>query len=314
MRFLAFGEAMLRLSAGDGERLRDAPRLAVHPAGSELNVAVALVALGAEGSFHSSLPENPLGRRVAAAAATAGVGVESIHWVEGGRLGTFFAEIAAPPRRTSVVYDRAGSAFAVEPPPTPALAGVDWLIVSGITPALGPPARAATEQLLEAAAAAGTKVCFDVNYRERLWSPAAAKAALLPILGAADLIVCGRRDAELLFGLEGVPVDQLLALRDLAGAATTVVLSLGENGCVAVEPGAAPASHPGFATTVVDPIGAGDAFLAGLLWALGSAPLAEALARGAAHGALACTVAGDFARFEPEEIEALVGGETEHSR
>ena len=314
MRFLAFGEAMLRLSAGGGERLLDAPRLAVHPAGSELNVAVALTALGAEGSFHSSLPENPLGRRVAAALAATGVGTESIRWVADGRLGTFFAEIAAPPRRTSVVYDRADSAFAVAPPGLPDLAGRDWLVVSGITPALGDAPRAATERLLAAAAEAGVKVCFDVNYRERLWEPREAAAALAPILGRADLAVCGRRDAELLFGLGGDPGSQVRALHGLAGAGATVALTLGERGSLAVDAAGELASHPGFAATVVDPIGAGDAFLAGLLWALESRPLPRALARAAALGALACTLAGDFAPFTADEVEAVVAGETEHSR
>jgi 2-dehydro-3-deoxygluconokinase len=314
MRFVAFGEAMLRLSVGDGERLLDAPRLAVHPAGSELNVAVALAALGAEGSFHSSLPENPLGRRVATAVAAAGVGTDSIGWVPEGRLGTFFAEIAVPPRRTSVVYDRAGSAFAVDPPEAPPLDGVEWLVVSGITPALGAPARGATERLLAAAREAGTKVCFDVNYRERLWAPDVAAAALAPILATADLVVCGRRDAELLFGVVGDPDAELAALRRQIKDGATVVLTLGEQGCIAADGGGEVARHAGFAATVVDPIGAGDAFLAGLLWALGTRPLAEALARGAALGALACTVAGDWAAFSEAAVEDVVKGEKEHSR
>lgn len=314
MRFLAFGEAMLRLSAGDGERLADAPRLAVHPAGSELNVAVALSALGCEGTWVSSLPENALGRRVAAAATAAGVGTELVRWVEDGRLGTFFAEVGSPPRRTSIVYDRCGSAFAVAPPESVPLAGRDWLVVSGITPALGAPARAATERLLAAAKAEGVRVCFDVNYRERLWDPSEAAATLGPILAAADLAVCGRRDAQLLFGLEGDPAAQVMRLHEMAAPGATVALTLGEGGCVAVDAAGEVAGHPGFATTVVDPVGAGDAFLAGLVWALAERPLPEALARASALGALACTLRGDFATFSPAEVEAVVAGETEHSR
>ncbi len=311
-RFLAFGEAMLRLSTAAGERFDDATELAIHPAGSELNVAVALAALGREAAWHSSLPDNPLGRRVAASATAAGVDLGSVRWVEDARLGTFFAEIASPPRRTLVVYDRARSAFAEAPPDPPDLAGVDWLILSGVTPAIGAAARAATERMVAAAQAAGVRICFDVNYRERLWEPREAAAAILPIVEAADLVVCGRRDATLVLGLDPDPEAAVRALQKLAGG--IAALTLGEDGCLGTADGEEIFRCPGHRAQVVDPIGAGDAFLAGLLWALDDHPLPDALARAVALGALACTVRGDFARFSAAEVEAAVAGESEHSR
>jgi 2-dehydro-3-deoxygluconokinase len=311
-RFLAFGEAMLRLSTAIGERLDDARELAVHPGGSELNVAVALAALGREAAWHSTLPDNPLGRRVGATAAAAGVDIGSVRWVEDGRLGTFFVELAPPPRRTLVVYDRARPAFAESPPEPPDLAGIDWLILSGITPGIGAAARAASERMVAAARAAGARICFDVNYRERLWAPREAATAIRPLLAAADLVVCGRRDATLVLGLDPDPDAAVRGLHRLARG--TAVLSLGEDGCLATADGEEVFACPGPAVQVVDPVGAGDAFLAGLLWALDDHALPEALRRGVALGALACTVGGDFARFAPSAVESVVAGESEHSR
>jgi 2-dehydro-3-deoxygluconokinase len=305
---------MLRLSTPIGGRLADATELAVHPAGSELNVAVALAALGCDVAWHSSLPENVLGRRVATVAAVAGVDVGSVRWTEGGRLGTFFSELAPAPRRTVVVYDRAGSAFAESPPDPPSFEEVDWLILSGITPGLGVPARTATERFVEEARERGVRICFDVNYRELLWSASEAAETIRPLIAVADLVVCGRRDATLVLELASDTEIAVGELHALAADGATAVLTLGEEGCAGTADGINCFRCTSLATEVVDPVGAGDAFLAGLLWALERGTLAEALERGAALGALACTVRGDFAQFTPAELESVVAGEREHRR
>src|SRR4051812_3803498 len=108
---VALGEAMLRLTAPGGERLRRAAELSVHPAGAECNVAVALARVGASVAWVSALPDSPIGRRVADEVSGAGVDVGAVSFFEGARLGLFFVDAGTPPRPTSVVYDRTGSAF-----------------------------------------------------------------------------------------------------------------------------------------------------------------------------------------------------------
>jgi 2-dehydro-3-deoxygluconokinase len=169
--------------------------------------------------------------------------------------------------------------------------------------------RALAARFVELAADAGAAICFDVNYRALLWSPDDAREALLPMVRAAGLLVCARRDAELVFGLEGSDEDVLVALAELAQGGTTV-LTLGREGCIARDPSGAVHSHPGFRATVVDRFGVGDAFVAGLLWGMLAGDLPLALARGAALAALKCGLHGDQAHVRREDAEALLSAGT----
>jgi 2-dehydro-3-deoxygluconokinase len=302
-----FGEAMLRLSPPAGGRLQEATSLDLSPAGAELNTAVALAGLGMRAVWLSALPQSPLGRRVATAARAAGVDVSAVSWIDDARMGLFFVEFGSPPRPISVLYDRRDSAFRqVEPQPTGMAAG-DWLIVSGVTLALGPRAIAATESLATAAAAIGARLCFDVNYRSRLWSPREAVTALAPLLERAHLVVSTERDAGSVLGLEGDPEEMVRGLaREWAPAARFAVLTRGSDGSIGLERGGEPVSQRAYPARVVDRFGAGDAFLAGLIWGLERGGLPEALAAGSALAALKCTVPGDFAQFTPAEVDAVI--------
>ena len=303
----AFGEAMLRLSPPAGGRLQEAASLDLSPAGAELNTAVALASLGMPAIWLSALPESALGRRVAAAARAAGVDTSAVSWIEGARMGLFFVEFGVPPRPVSVLYDRRASAFQqVEPEPVGMKAG-DWLIVSGVTLALGARIIAATERLVAAAAAVGARLCVDVNYRSRLWSAQDAATVLAPMLKRAELVVSTERDAASVLGLEGRPEEMVRSLaREWALAARIVVLTRGAGGSVGLERGGEPVIQRAYPTRVVDRLGAGDAFLAGLIWGLERGRLTDAMAAGSALAALKCTVRGDFAQFTPSEVSAVV--------
>jgi 2-dehydro-3-deoxygluconokinase len=305
---VTLGEAMLRLSAPAGERLEAVESLDVHVAGAEANVAAALASLGVPVAWVSALPDLPLGRRVARALRGAGVDVGFVEWVDQGRIGLFFIEFGATPRPTAVWYDRQTSAFSQmsEFDPT-VLDEARFAVSSGVTMALGDGPRRLAESFIGAARERGVSVCLDVNYRERLWAPSAARRVLEPMLGQAKIIVCSRRDAERVFGVddaEGAEAAALELRERFAPEAAALVLTDGASGCVGIS-GSSVFVQAAPTARVVDRIGAGDAFVAGLLWGmLSDVGLGESLRYATALGALACTVRGDQALFTPAEIRA----------
>jgi 2-dehydro-3-deoxygluconokinase len=314
-RLVALGETMLRLST---ERSLDrADSLAVNVAGSESNVAVALAALGWDVSWVSALPASPLGRRIADELRGAGVDVAPVRWVDdpAARVGLLFVEHAPPPRRTTVWYDRAGSAASALGPGDldPAvLEGAGYALVSGITPGLGDGPRALAFRFAEEARARGARVCVDVNYRAKLWAAARAAPVIAELVAGADVVVCGAHDADVLWGIGGDARDAVVRLRrERAAAAAIVVLTTGSDGAVASCADGTVIEQPAYPTTVVDRVGAGDAFVAGLLWGLEQGDPSGALRAGALAAALKCTVHGDVLRMTAGELrEHLGGGQT----
>jgi 2-dehydro-3-deoxygluconokinase len=305
----AIGEALLRLSVRPGDRLEDAGAFEVHVAGTEANVAYALARIGLRSAWTSALPANPLGRRVASTLAAGGVDVSNVAWTSTGRLGTYYVELGSAPRPTRVIYDRAGTPMTVA---TPDL--FDWdrvcdaraLHLSGITTALSPAAHALAEHAIAEARRRGRLVTFDVNYRQRLWSPAEAARSLAAIGPAVDVLISTLEDARDLLGISGPAEESVRRVGDALGVAT-VVLTCAAEGAVLLHEGevhARPAPH----VEPVDRIGAGDAFAAGFLagWLEGS-PVAG-LERGLTMSALKMTLRGDLFRFSAEDMEELSVG------
>ncbi|MCV7225384.1 sugar kinase [Mycolicibacterium komossense] len=288
---VTYGEPLLRLSTGTGRQIDRAEGLDVAVGGAELNVAMALSALGRRARFVGAVPDSFLGDKVMRELRSRGVLVDSVHRVPGARLGLYFVEQAAAPRGHRVVYDRADTAFVRSEVAAQALDDAGTLIVSGITAALGHGPARQLEQIVATARERGVEVVVDVNYRALLWSPAEAAAALIPLLRSADVVICAARDARSVFAVDGSALDSAQALRErYALGANLVVVTDGSNGAAAVSAdGQWSAVAPRAA--VVDRFGAGDAFTAGLIWsrmAGGSAP--EALEAAVALAAMACTV------------------------
>lgn len=309
-RIVALGESMLRLSTH--ARLDRAEQLHVHVAGSESNVAVALAQLGWNATWLSALPDTPPGHRVATELLACGVDVSRVRWVDGARVGLFFVEFAEPPRSTTVWYDRAGSAAAQLGPDdldVTALAGADYAVVGGITASISASARDLARRFAAEARASGAKVCVDVNFRPRLWDEREAAPAIAELVEAADIVVCSARDAERLWSLNGDPRDAAVRLRDTyAPRAEFVVVTTGEDGAVAALPDGSVLEQPAFQATVVDRIGAGDAFVAGVLWGIETRDAAEALRAGAVAAAMKCTLHGDhLLTTEREFLDQLDG-------
>jgi 2-dehydro-3-deoxygluconokinase len=303
---------MLRLTAPLGERLHDATRLQSFVAGSEANVARSLATLGAPVDWISSLPDNPLGDRIIGELNAAGVDTAQVRRPATGRVGLFFAEQGSRPRATRVWYDRAGSSFAKMTDFDPrALHGASFAVISGITPALGSPSRRLAERFAAAALDAGASLCIDVNYRRLLWRPAQARRTLVPLLARADVAVCSERDAREVFGVDGQPARMAREFASRwAPKAAAVAITRGEHGGVLAARKRI-FEQPAREVEVLDRFGAGDAFLAGLLWALrrGWAP-PRVLAAATTLAELACTVLGDAAQFSARELEAAIDGAT----
>jgi 2-dehydro-3-deoxygluconokinase len=307
---VTLGEVMLRLSPPPGRRIENADTLRVHVAGAEANVSAALARLGLRSRLITALPDSPLGHRAAGELAAAGVELSGVQWCEGARMGTFFVEQGAPPRATSVWYDRAGSAFAeaITWPPG-ALAGARAAVLSGITPALSPAAREAATAFAAEAVASGVLLCIDVNHRERLWLAEQARETLAPLLAQADIVVCAERDARSLFGAEA---EAPAVLRERwAPNASICVITRGEHGCSAVSERTGQIDVDAVPTTLVDRLGIGDAFVAGFLRSvLADEDLVAALRAGAALAALKATVSGDLSLARAGDLDAFLDQRT----
>jgi 2-dehydro-3-deoxygluconokinase len=315
-QLVTVGEAMLRLSVGSGHRLEDAQHFDVHVAGSEANVAFAAARVGLRTSWVSALPANPLGRRVATTLGAGGVDTTLVRWIQGGRLGLYFVEMGSSPRPISVVYDRAASAIAEASPDLfdwTAAGDTEFLHVSGITLGLSASGKAIARRAMEEARHQSAKVTFDVNYRQRLWDPAAAAAAVREVAELLDVVICTTEDARDLFGAAGAPEDVVERLRRELGA-PTVVLTLGAAGAIASS-GGRTVARGGHAVETVDRVGAGDAFVAGLIWGLLDGSLDLGLERGLAMSALKMTLHGDLFRLDASDVAALLArGEREVGR
>ncbi len=317
-RFVTFGELMLRLSPPGALRITQATSLELSFGGAEANVAVALARLGCDARFVSKFPDNPLGDSARRTLRSSGVETQGIV-VGGERLGVYFIEAGAGNRPAVVTYDRARSAFA-EADPTefdwePLLSGADALHLSGITPALGPGCRRAA---LEAATVARSRDIFvsvDINFRSKLWTPADAAEAMDELLPLADLCFASTGDLDTLFQLAD-PIYERSARAlterypNLRGVSSTLrepfVGALGalRGGLLWKD---SYVESQGHTFAIVDRIGAGDAFAAGVLLRLieGADPR-DAIEFGAALGALKHSIVGDFCDISRTEVEELL--------
>lgn len=311
---VALGEAMLRLSPPRGELLADADLFQVTVGGAESNVAVALASLGVQAAWIGGLPAQGLGARVAAELRACGVDTSRIVWRDEGRVGLYVVEPGVPPRPAAVLYDRAGSAATTVAPADldGRLEGITHAVVSGVTAALEPHGADLARRFLERAGALGARRYLDVNHRARLWSAEHARPVLRGLAAQAEVVVCAAADARAVLGVEAPDGALAEALRrDVAPQADLVVVTLGDRGATAWSAAYGAVEAAGHDVEVVDGLGAGDALLAGLVWAESQGrPPADALAAGVALAALACTVRGDHARFAPADVERLLRRET----
>lgn len=333
-KVVTFGEIMLRLSPPGFERFFQSPVLGATFGGGEANVAVSLAHFGLDSFFVTRLPAHGIGDAAVRAVRAEGVRTDFIQ--RGGRrVGIYFAEAGASQRASTVIYDRAHSSISEMPPGTVDWAtvfeGAAWFHVTGITPALGPSAAACTREAVVAAKAAGARVSVDLNYRKKLWTEAEAQAAMRPLMASVDLVVANEEDMQSVLGLHVPDTDVTSGQLNLAGyrqvaerltkelgpamVAITLreSLSASDNGWSAAlwDAGAGAFHHSQHYTVrLVDRIGGGDSFAAGLIYGLVSGRAPEAALRFAvAASALKQTIPGDFNRVSVAEVDALAKGD-----
>jgi 2-dehydro-3-deoxygluconokinase len=306
---VTIGEALFRLSVPEGERLEDARHIAIGVAGSEANVAVALANLGMASIWISRLPDTRLGRRVADDIARFGVDVSHVVWTEKGRVGLFFVELSVPPRPAQVIYDRrdtAAAAMSISDVPRDLIESAALLHLSGITPALSDTTRQMAAEVVGCARRGGTLVSIDVNHRSLLWTAEMARAVLLELCESADLLIATRADARDIFGVDGENRGVAEHLTEVTGVAR-VVVTRGANGVVWNEPDGG-GELPVVPATVVDRIGAGDAFAAGVIKGFVEGDLEQGVELGLVLAALKLGIRGDQLRLSPADVRLIRDG------
>ena len=204
---VCFGEMLLRFSPLAGIPLARSHGLDLHVGGAEANVAMTLAALGHATRMVTALPDNTLGERALAALREAGVDTSSIV-PSAGRMGSYYFEPPSGPIAGRVTYDREHTAFAQTAPEAlpfdRALDGAAMLHMSGITPALGTHGVALARAAADAATRLGIPICFDGNYRANLWAAwdGDARAILNELVSQATILIGNHRDISLLMGRE----------------------------------------------------------------------------------------------------------------
>jgi 2-dehydro-3-deoxygluconokinase len=325
---VCFGELLLRLTAPGRELLMQTGSLDVHVGGAEANVGIGLANLGHDVAMVSAVPDNALGQAAIRFVRGQGVDTRNVQ-LRDGRMGLYFLSVGAGLRASDIVYDRAASSFATAPADAfdwrSILDGAAILHLSGITPALGPATAAAAIAAAKTAKEMGVAVSFDGNYRARLWESwdSNPRAVLTELVSLADTMFGNHRDVSLLLG-QAFSGDGADRRRDAAEAAFDAFPNLQRIASTARHVDDADrhriaarvdTRERGYQTDevvvagIVDRIGGGDAFAAGILHGVLSGQDLEAtVASGLALTCLKHSLPGDASLFGQRHIDAFLEG------
>lgn len=332
-KIMALGEIMLRLSPKGHRRFVQAGEFDVVYGGGEANVAVGLSNFGMDAGFVSKIPQHEIGQ--AAVNELRKNGVDTSRIIRGGaRLGIYFLETGAAQRPSKVVYDRANSAFALAEPQEfdwdAVFDGCEWFHFSGITPALGKNAAQICKDACAAAKKKDITVSCDLNYRKNLWTLEEAGEMMKSLMPYVDVLIANQEQVKSLFGMEAASAEIKEPNVDYSGCQSLcvqlrktwpqldkIVLSL--RGSVSGDDnyfGAAYDDGTGFVHSrnhlihMVDRVGSGDAFSAGIIYAIMNGyPAQEAIEFAVASGVLKHSIEGDGSMESVEEVKALASGD-----
>lgn len=330
-RVITFGEIMLRLAPEGYYRFVQARNFGATYGGGEANVAVSLAAFGLNAAFVTKLPTHEIGQ--SAVNALREFGVDTGRIVRGGpRVGIYFLEKGASQRPSKVIYDRAGSAIAEADPADfdwdAIFEGAQWFHFTGITPALSDKAAACTLEAVRAAKAKGLTVSCDLNYRKNLWSREKAGQVMAGLMEYVDLCIANEEDAADVFGIRAAGADveggviaregykevarQLAARFSFGQVAITLRESISasdNNWSAMLYDGRDFHFSRQYPVHIVDRVGGGDSFGAGLIYGnLSGLSAPEALEFAVAASCLKHSIEGDMNMVSVDEVKKLAAG------
>lgn len=329
---VGFGDYLLRLNPPGYQRFMQANTLELNYTGAEANVCASLSMMGVQTEFVTKLPNNDIALSGVATLRKLGVGTRYICY-GGERMGVFYLEKGASQRPSKVIYDRRYTSVATASRKdfnwTEIFEDAGWLHITGITPALS---DSMPEICIDACAAAknmGLTVSCDLNYRKNLWSPQQARPVMERILHYVDVLIANEEDAQQVLGLHPAKTDVTAGKLDLEGyialaekigklydiqsVGTTLrkSISASDNEWQALfyTNGKSFISR-NYAVHIVDRVGGGDSFAAGLIYSLQKdfAPQ-RAVEYAAAASCLKHSIEMDYNLSTPEEVERLVAGD-----
>ena len=331
-KIITFGEIMLRLAPEGYHRFIQADSFGATYGGGEANVAVSLGNYGFDGRFVSKLPYHEIGQ--AAVNSLRKYGVDTTHIVRGGdRIGIYFLEKGASQRPSKVIYDRANSSISTATSSDfdweEIFHDADWFHFTGITPALSDSAAATCLDACKAAKEAGVTISCDLNYRNKLWSKEKARQIMGELCQYVDVCIANEEDAADVFEIRAADTDvskgavsregykdvarQLMEHFHFSRVAITLreSLSASDNNWSAMLYDAERfCFSKKYQMHIVDRVGGGDSFGAGLICALlNGCSSQEAVDFAAAASCLKHSIEGDFNLVSADEVQKLAGGD-----
>ena len=329
---VTFGEIMLRLAPEGYYRFFQNDRLQATFGGGEANVAVSLANFGVNSKFVTKLPAHAIGE--GAVSALRGLGVDTGSIVRGGeRIGIYYLEKGASQRGSVCIYDRAHSAIQEAEPGDfdwdRIFDGAEWFHFTGITPALGPNLVNICLDACKAAKTKGIKISCDLNYRNKLWTRQQAREAMTKLCEYVDVCISNEEDAKDVFGIEAEGSDitggkldregyksvakQLADRFEFEKVAITLRTSISANDNDwqgMLYDGSENYFSKQYHLHIVDRVGGGDSFGAGLIYSfLNGYSSQESIEFAVAASALKHSIEGDFNRVTVEEVQKLAGGD-----
>lgn len=317
---VALGEIMMRLSSTDGQTLSQSDCLKKHIGGSELNViSSAATPGGINAAMLTKVPENALGRMVAETIRRGSVSDKYVVYDSSParRLGLYYYENGAYPRKSAVVYDRAKSSvcsLSSSEISEDIYSETGIFHISSITLALSPLLRETALHVIKKMKENGAAISFDVNYRAALWSESEARSVIESVLPMVDILFVSEETSRRMFQKTGTLEEIQKSYADEYGCkivATTqrevVSPTCHSFGSVIYSDGKSYTEEPYKNIAVVDRVGSGDAYVGGVLYSLlTSDDVARAVAFGNALAAIKCTVPGDMCHASLSEICAVI--------